>query len=91
MTSKKTKFSKFSSSSFLFASCSRDAQSWLEAVMERLVGRQGQPREAQMRAMYGVMEGVEPGSTPFQPAFKGWQWKKGHLAGDSCMPVAFQM
>ena len=25
------------------------------------------------------LEGVEPGSTPSQPSFKGWQWRWGHL------------
>jgi len=32
--------------------CSRNAKSQLEAVIEHLVGRQGQPREAQVCAMY---------------------------------------
>jgi len=32
-------------------SCSRNAESQLEAVIEHLVGRQGQPRGAQVHAM----------------------------------------
>jgi len=32
--------------------CSKNAQSRPEAVMEHLVGRQGQPRGAQVHAMY---------------------------------------
>ena len=32
--------------------CSRNAESGLEAVIEHLVGRQGQPRGAQVHAMY---------------------------------------
>jgi len=32
--------------------CSRNAESQLEAVIEHLVGRQGQPRGAQVQAMY---------------------------------------
>ena len=32
--------------------CSRNATSWPEAVIEHLVGRQGQPRGAQVCAMY---------------------------------------
>lgn len=32
--------------------CSRNAESRPEAVMEHLVGRQGQPKEAQLHAMY---------------------------------------
>ena len=31
--------------------CSRNAKSWPEALMEHLVGRQGQPRGAQVHAM----------------------------------------
>jgi len=32
--------------------CTGNAESWPEAVMEHLVGRQGQPRGAQLHAMY---------------------------------------
>jgi len=32
--------------------CSGNAKSWPEAVIEHLVGRQGQPRGAQVHAMY---------------------------------------
>jgi len=39
------------------------------------VGRQGQPREAQLHAMLLSDDRVEPGSAPSQPSFKGWQWK----------------
>ena len=34
-------------------------------------------------------EGVEPGSTPSQTSFKGWQWRWGYLAGDSCLSEVF--
>ena len=34
------------------ACCSRNAKSWLEAVIEHLVRRQGQPRGAQVHAMF---------------------------------------
>ena len=34
------------------SSYSRDAESWPEPVIEHLVERQGQPREAQVQAMY---------------------------------------
>jgi len=32
--------------------CRRNAKSWPETVIEHLVGRQGQPREAQVQAMH---------------------------------------
>jgi len=32
--------------------CSQNAKSWLEAVIEHLVGRQGQPRGAQVYAVH---------------------------------------
>jgi len=41
-------------------------------VIEHLVGRQGQPRGAQVHAM--ELSDRKPGSTPFQTSFKGWQW-----------------
>ena len=34
--------------------CSRNAELWPETVMEHLVGRQGQPRGAQVHAMNQV-------------------------------------
>ena len=40
------------SSAPLLSGCSRNAKSQLDAVIEHLVGRQGQPREAQVHAMY---------------------------------------
>jgi len=57
--------------------CSRNAESWPEPVIEHLVGRQGQPRGAQVQAMHlcDLCEGVEPGSTPPQTSFKGRQWQ----------------
>ena len=50
---------------------SRNTKSWLETVIEHLVGRQGQPRGAQVHAMLLSDEVLEPGSTPSQPSFKG--------------------
>ena len=35
------------------------------------------------------LEGVEPGSTPSQTSFKGWQGRQVHFAGDSCVYVTF--
>jgi len=37
---------------FPLTCCSGNAKSWPEAVIEHLVGRQGQPRGAQVHAMY---------------------------------------
>ena len=76
-------------------SWSRNAESWLEPVIEHLVGRQSQPRGAQVHAMQcnapEWLEGVQPGSTPSQTSFKGWQGGvKVFLAGDLCIPVVFQ-
>ena len=51
--------------------CSGNAKSWLEPVIEHLVGGQGQPRGAQVHAVLPQ----EPGSTPSQTLFKGWQWR----------------
>jgi len=36
----------------ILSSCSRNAKSWPEAVIEHLVGRQGQPRGAQVGAVH---------------------------------------
>ena len=45
--------------------CSGTSNSWLEPVIEHLVGRQGQPRGAQVHAMYlSDQKRVDPGSTP---------------------------
>jgi len=42
----------------------RNDKSWLETVIEHLVGRQGQSRGAQVHAMHLCdQKGVEPGST----------------------------
>ena len=67
--------------------CSRNDKSQPEALIEHLVGRQIQPRGAQVHAMY--LRGVEPGSTPSQTSFKGWQWRCGYLGGDPCLPEVF--
>ena len=37
---------------WLVPQCSRNAKSWPEAVIEHLVGRQGQPRKAQVHAVH---------------------------------------
>jgi len=51
--------------------------------MKHLVGRQGQPRGAQVQEMQlSDWKGVEAGSTPSQTSFKGWQWMLGHLLLD---------
>ncbi len=50
----------------------------LKPVIEHLVGRQGQPRGAQVHA------------DPSQTSLKGWQWRQGCLTGDPCLPEAFQ-
>jgi len=34
-------------------------------------------------------ERVEPGSTPSQTSFKGWQWRQGVVTGESCLSEAF--
>ena len=62
--------------------CSGNAKSQPEALIEHLMGRQGQLRGAQVHAM-------EPGSTPSQTSFKGWQWRQGYLGGDLCISEAF--
>jgi len=36
----------------MITGCSRNAESWLEPVIEHLVGRQGQPKGAQVQVMY---------------------------------------
>jgi len=56
-------------------------------VTEHLVGRQDQPRGAQVHAVQ--VEGVEPRSIPFQISFKGWQWRQRYLTGHFCIPEAF--
>jgi len=45
----------------VFSNCSGNAKSWLEAVIEHLVRRQGTPRGAQVHAMYLSDQ-------------KGWSW-----------------
>jgi len=48
----------------------------LEAVMEHLVGRQSQPRGAQVHAMLlSDQQGCSQHPPLFQPSFKGWQWR----------------
>ena len=58
----------------LMTTCSRNVKSGPEAVIEHLVGRQSQPRGAQVQP-----ERLEPGPTPSQTSFKGWQWRWGYL------------
>ena len=60
------------------ALCSGNAKSQLEAVIEHLVGRQGQPLGAQVHA------------NTSHTSLKGWQWRQGCLSGDPCLPEAFQ-
>ena len=67
--------------------CSTNAKSQPEPVIEHLVGRQAKTRGDQLHAMHlSDCKGVEPGSTPSQTSFKGWQWRQGNPAGGSCLP-----
>jgi len=66
--------------------CSGSAKSQPEAVMEHLVGRQGQPRGAQVHAMYWVIGQVEPGSAPFSPHLRVGSGGEG-LSGDPCVTL----
>lgn len=70
--------------------CSANAKYQLAPLMEQLVGRQAQPRGAQVHAMYPSDEEVEPGSSPCQTSFKGWQQSGGDLAGDPSVAETFQ-
>jgi len=64
--------------------CSRNAKSWLETVIEYLVGRQGQPRGDKLHA-----HASGSGSTPSQTSFKGRWWRQGYLCGDPYIPEVF--
>ena len=59
--------------------CSRNAESWPEAVMEHLVGRQGQPRGAQVHAVLLSGEGLEPGFTSSRPHLRAGSGGEGIL------------
>jgi len=59
-----------------FKWCSRNAKSWPETVIEHLVGRQGQPKGAQVHAVYmSDQKGWSQDPPLSQNSFKGWQWK----------------
>lgn len=58
---------------FPYDQCSGNAKSWLETVIEHMVGRQGQPKGTCNGSEW--WEQVEPGSIPSQTSFKGWQWR----------------
>ena len=64
-------------STFSVFRCRRNAKSQLEAVMEHLVGRQGQPRGAQVHAMQCTCVTRRAGVRihPFPPSLKGRHWR----------------
>ena len=70
---------------FYTGSCSGNAKSRLQTVIEYLLGRQEQPKGAQVHAMHEWPEGVETGSTPSQTSFKGWQRRWGYFCGGPCV------
>jgi len=56
------------------SACSGNAQSWLEEVMEHLVGRQGQPRGAQVQAIHlSDWKGWRQDSPLPRPHLRVWQ------------------
>jgi len=56
--------------------CSGNAKSGPEPVIEHLVGRQGQPKGAQVHAVYlSDQKGWSQAPPLSQTSFKGWQWK----------------
>jgi len=59
---------------FFICLCNRNAESQLEAVIEHLVGGQGQPRGAQVQAMY-LRDWRRWRQNPpvSQTSFKSWQ------------------
>lgn len=67
-------------------SCSRNVESWPEAVIEHLV--EGRAKQGSSGAGDVCDGGVEPGSPPSQPSLKGWQWGR-ESSGDPCIPEAF--
>jgi len=70
--------------------CGGNAKSWPEAVIEHLVGRQGQPRGAQVYAMQlSGQKGWSQDPPPPRPSFKGWQGRQRYLVGDPCLPEVF--
>ena len=62
-------------------SCKGNAKSWVESVIEHLVGRQGQPKGAQVNATHLSDRKEEPGSSPSQTSFKGWQGRQDCFTG----------
>jgi len=71
--------------SILFNSCNGNAKSWLEPVIEHLVGRQGQPRGAQVHAVH-LSDRKGWSQDPPLSRLHCWQWRQGHLAGRS-LPI----
>ena len=71
--------------------CSGNAKSWLEAVIEHLMGRQGQPRGAQMRAVYlNDWEGWSQDPSPPRPHLRIGSGSERYPIRDLCPPEAFQ-
>ena len=67
--------------------CSGNAKSWLEPVIEHLVGRQGKPRGAQVHAMQ-LNEQQEWSQDPPlpRPHVKAGREGQGNSSGDPCPP-----
>ena len=71
--------------------CSGNVKSWLEAVIEHLVGMQGQPRGAQVHAMYlSDQKGWNQDPPLSRLHSRVGSGGKGILLGDPCLPEAFQ-
>ena len=72
------------------AHCRGNAESQLEPVIEHLVGRQGQPRAAQLHAMHlSDQRGWSQDPPPPRPHLRVGSGGEG-ISGDLCMPEAFQ-
>ena len=69
---------------------SRNAESWPETVIEHLVGRQHQPGGAECMECPDWLHLVEPGSTPCQSSFEGWQRRQVDLSEGPCILEVFQ-
>ena len=68
-----------------------NAESWPEPVIEHLVGRQGQPRGAQVHAMHWVTGRGGARIHLFPELFKGLAKEmRTSFVGDPCIPEAFQ-
>ena len=71
-------------------SCSRNAKSCFEPVIEHLVGRQGQPRGAQVYAMcLSDSKGWSQDPPLPRPHLRVGSGGKGCFAGGPCVPEVF--